>query len=126
MKPGKKALLLLILTIAAAILGACSAKNDETRVYGKLLAVFEEAGYPAALEGVEADAAVPIYNASVWKRLKAGEESALVYFDESNRADYLLTMIDQTPYTVCTHYGQRFILLYQGTNPDFTAFLEKL
>lgn len=121
----KRALMLLILALAAALCG-CAQKQSDDQLYHKLLTVFSEAGYAAALEELPPETSVPIYDASVWKALKAGEETVLVYFDESNRADYLLTMLDQEKAGYATHFGQRFVLCYTGENAELKAFLETI
>ena len=125
MKRKWAALLLLLPTLAVALCG-CASKQKNDQVYQQLLTAFADAGYAAVLEAPPQDAPIPIYNASVWKALQTGEDTVLVYFDESNRADYLLTMIDQEQYGYATHAGQRFILVYNGENAALKAFLETL
>jgi len=59
---------------------------------------------------------VPIYKASSWKKLMLSDEEVLVYFDESNRADYLVSGIDPAGYSFVGPFGLRFVLVYQGAD----------
>ena len=58
----------------------------------------------------------PIYNPSAWCVLQVDGEEVWVYFDESNRADYLSQSIADAYDHVVT-IGMRYILVYNGENP---------
>lgn len=64
-----------------------------------------------------------IYKPSAWQTLLVDGEAVYVYFDESNRADYLLEGIDTDIYGYATRYGLRYVLNYRG---DSEAVLEAL
>ena len=91
MKMKKKCLLALVLLATALCLCSCKENPTGEELFGKLVGHFASSGFTCVLEPVEAGRAVPIYNASVWYSLKLDGEEVLVYFDESNRADYLST-----------------------------------
>ena len=55
-----------------------------------------------------------------------GKETVLVYFDESNRADYLSGLIDKDEYGRVAHFGLRFVLVYDGSDPDVLDVLDAM
>ena len=122
----KKIFLLILLACTALTLNGCRENPSEEKLYAKLLDHFERRGFTCILSEAEADRNVPIYNASAWRRLTVDEEDILVYFDESNRADYLLDGIDQTPYTYAGRMRLRFVLLYAGENESLLEALRAL
>ncbi|MDD3335938.1 MAG: hypothetical protein PHI98_10550 [Eubacteriales bacterium] len=122
----KRELLVLILLLLLPLFCSCKQNPTEEQLYAKLLKAFEDAGYSCVLEELPSDAPVGIYNATVWKRLRVGQEEVQVYFDESNRADYLLTFVDEDVYGYTTCFGQRFVLVYHGTDEALLAFLKQL
>ena len=69
---------------------------------------------------------MPIYNASVWYTLFLSGEEVLVYFDESNRADYLSAQIDEEDWGTVARFGLRFILVYEGENPEILSVLQEM
>lgn len=126
----KKFSLLALLLLTALLLCGCKQNPSQEQLYAKLLSHFEERGYTCALTPLaDADpqAKVPIYNATVWQRLMLdGKETVLVYFDESNRADYLSGLIDKDEYGRVAHFGLRFVLVYDGSDPDVLDVLDAL
>jgi len=125
----KKGALLILLALALLTLGSCKQNPSEEKLFSKLIGRFESAGYECALSKLEEsdpERDVPIYNASVWHRLMADGEEILVYFDESNRADYLSGLIDEEKYGYVTRFGLRFVLVYQGDDADVLKVLESL
>lgn len=114
MRAGKRAALAAICLSALFLL--CGCKQNPKNLYAKLLSHFEERGYSCELAPLsDAERDVPIYNAGAWMSLLLnGEEEVLVYFDESNRADYLSGRIDEEQYGLATRFGLRFVLVYQG------------
>ena len=103
--------------LLAAVLSGCASNPSEEELFAKLIGHFTQRGYtceltPLAEEDPHRD--VPIYNASVWHRLMVDGEEVLVYFDESNRADYLSAPIDEGLYGQVERFGLRFVVVYQG------------
>ena len=122
----KKTLLLILMLCAVAALNGCKGNPSEEQLYSKLLSHFARHGFTFTLSEIAEDRSVPIYHASAWRKLTADQEEVLVYFDESNRADYLLDGIDQTPYTYAGRMRLRFILLYEGENEALLEALREL
>lgn len=120
---GRLALTALLLAVLA-LLSACKANPSEEELYARLFAHFQSAGYTCELAAVDEGRDVPIYNASVWRSLVLnGAEEVLVYFDESNRADYLASRIDTASYGYITRFGLRFVLMYQGSDEGVASAL---
>jgi len=119
------------LMLAALLLGLCSCKQNPTEqeLFSKLIAHFEDRGYSCTLSRLADDQPnrdVPIYKASAWHRLMAGEEEVLVYFDESNRADYLSEPIDESVYGHVSRFGLRFVVVYPGEDAGMMEVLESM
>ena len=53
------------------------------------------------------------------------DEEVLVYFDESNRADYLSEPIDET-YGHVARFGLRFVVVYPGMDEGVIEALESM
>ena len=117
---------LALIALTLGLLCGCQKTVTDEERFHKLIDVFTEAGYPCALQDLPDDTPVGIYNASVWKALNVNGQTVLVYFDESNRADYLFSMIDQETYGYATYWGQRFVLNYSGTDEALLTFLKTL
>lgn len=121
MRRGKRAALGALCLAMALLLCGCKQNPPPEKLYAKLLAHFEDRGYACELMPVaDAERDVPIYNASAWSSLwltgeGAEREEVLVYFDESNRADYLSEGIGEESGFV-TRFGLRFVLAYQGSD----------
>ena len=113
MKKTKRLALLL-----AALLPLLCACQKQSQPYQKLLAYFENLGYTCQLAPLaDENQTVPIYRASAWQTLTLnGAEQVLVYFDESNRADYLAAGIDPQAYGCVSRFGLRFVLVYDGAD----------
>ena len=105
---------------------ACKKSQSPEQLSQKLRDRFQSAGYVCELSPADENTDVPIYRASVWQILRIKDESILLYFDESNRADYLCTLIDAQTDGYVTHFGQRYVLCYAGTDERLLAFLETL
>lgn len=110
----KKCLLALLLLLTALCLCACKENPTGEELFAKLIDHFASRGFTCSLEPAQDGHDVPIYNASVWYSLKLNGEEVLVYFDESNRADYLSAPIDREKYGYVTRFGLRFVLVYAG------------
>lgn len=126
MKLFKRVFLLLSLLFCLVALTGCFRATALRDPYAQIVEVFSGAGYAATLEDAREDVPVGIYNASVWKALRLGDETVMVYFDESNRAEYLANLIDESPFDVVTSYGQRYVLTYSGSDEALISFLEEL
>lgn len=129
MRRGKRRTLGVICLAALVLLcGGCKQNPSQERLYSKLLAHFEERGYACELAPLaDAERDVPIDSASAWTSLWLdNEHEILVYFDESNRADYLSGRIDQDQYGLVTRFGLRFVLIYQGDDENVVKALEKI
>lgn len=122
----KRYAITLLIILSCFTLSGCKQNPTQEQLYQKLFAAFEDAGYSCTLTDVPEGVTVGIYDTTVWKALKVGDEQVLVYFDESNRADYLTTMIDEADYTCVTHFGQRFVLTYHGQDEKLIKLLEAM
>jgi len=122
----KKAGLWILLICMLAALNGCRQNPTEEELFAKLVDHFVSRGYTCRIEAVPEEQNVPIYKASAWRRLMLDDEEVLVYFDESNRADYLLDGIDQTPYTYAGRMRLRFLVLYEGQDPGVLDALAQL
>lgn len=109
------------------LLALCSCKQNPTQeqLYAKLLTYFERQGYQCSLSPAPEELDAPIYKPQVWQCLTLNnQETVLVYFDESNRADYLSEGIDPEAYGYVTRFGLRFVLVYQGEDEGVLNVLE--
>lgn len=123
----KRMILLSVLVICCALLCACKQNPTEEVLFAKLLDHFQQRGYSCTLSRVEDTGRdVPIYKASVWHSLMLDGEEVLVYFDESNRADYLSEPIDESVYGHKARMGLRFVLVYPGENEGIVQALKEL
>lgn len=122
----KRIYLLLMLVCMLPMLCACHENPPQEKLYSKLFAHFESFGFSCELQPVEADRDVPIYKASAWQKLMLDGEEVLVYFDDSNRADYLSEPIDETVYGHVTRFGLRFVLVYPGDDAGVLEALEAI
>ena len=88
---------------------------------------FENGGFSVSLSEVSDGTPVAIGENSRWKALntESGDE-VLVYFDDSNRAEYLAGMVEPGPYGQIFWYGQRYILTYAGSGQALLEFLHSL
>jgi len=120
----KKRILLAMLALLCMLLSACKENPTQEELYAKLLNHFEQRGYSCTLAPLaDAQRDVPIYKASAWQSLHLNGEEVLVYFDESNRADYLSTFVDEEVFGRTWRFGLRFVLVYAG---DDSRVLEAL
>ena len=125
----KKYWICLWLTVLLLTLCSCKQNPTEQELFSKLIAHFEDRGYTCTLsrlEEVDPDRDVPIYRASVWHRLMAGEEELRVYFDESNRADYLSEPIDESAYGHVSRFGLRFVVVYPGEDAGVIEAMDSM
>jgi len=109
--------LLWMLSLLMLCLCACRQNPSEEQLFSKLMTHFEERGYSCTLSRLsdtQPDRDVPIYKAEAWHRLMVDGEEVLVYFDESNRADYLSEPIDKSVYGHVSRFGLRFVIVYPG------------
>lgn len=123
--PQKVCLAALLLTLCC-MLCACGQNPSDEKLYAKLFHHFESRGFACRLLPLEEGREVPIYKASVWQSLMVNEEEILLYFDESNRADYLSDSIDRETFGYVTRFGLRFILTYNGTDEAVLRALEEI
>ena len=105
----------LLMMCAALVLGGCKQNPTQEQLYARMNAYFQDAGFQYACEPLE-ERPVPIYHSSAWQSLKLDGEEVMVYFDESNRADYLAAGIDASAFTFVGRFGLRFVLVYEGVN----------
>ena len=124
----RKMALLCLLAAVLGMLCSCKVNPSEEQLFEKLLSYFHQQGHAVSVQKLEEGMrTVPIYNSSVWySMLVDGEEEVLVYFDESNRADYLADGIDLTQYSCVTRFGLRFVLVYSGENGKLLQTLEAI
>ena len=118
--------------LAALLLGmifsfsGCKQNPSEQQLYARMTEYFETLGYTCSFSAAEENTEVPIYLSSSWKTLKLDDEEVLVYFDESNRADYLASGIDAETYSFVGRFGLRFVLVYRGANPSVLRALQEM
>lgn len=116
----------LLALICCLLLCSCAQNPTQEKLYAKLLSRFTDAGYTVSMTPVAEDQPVGIADASRWQQLMVGEETVLVYFDESNRADYLKTFVDAEQFGLVTRFGQRFVLTYAGSDEALIALLQDM
>ena len=121
----RKSLMSLLLALCL-LLCACGQNPPAEKLYAKLLGRIADAGYSTTPEPVPEGMPVGFANASHWQRLQLGSETVLVYFDESNRADYLKSFVDPELFSTVTRFGQRFVLAYNGTDETIIRLLKEL
>lgn len=112
----RKAALVALLMCMLALLCGCKQNPSEEKLYARMTEHFARHGYECVFSPLEEERKVPIYNATAWKTLMLGQEEVLVYFDESNRADYLASGIDPAGYSFVGRFGLRFVLVYEGAD----------
>lgn len=117
---------LAVILSACLLLYACTQNPTQEKLYAKLLSCFADAGYTVSLAPVDDGVPVGIVDTSRWQQLMVGEETVLVYFDESNRADYLKTFVDQEQFGLVTRFGQRFVLTYAGDDAALIQLLQEM
>ena len=125
----KTARLLAWLLLAVTVLTGCKQNPTHAELHQKLIAYFEGCGYTcrlSPLKDVQPDRDVPVYDATVWQLLTLDGEEVLLYFDESNRADYHLSRVDTDVYGHAARFGLRFLLVYPGEDADVIRALESI
>ena len=115
--------MLLLVTLC---LCSCKENPSGEDLFEKLVAHFAGRGFTCALEPVETGRAGPIYTASASRSLKRNGREVLVYFDESNRADYLSGFVDEERYGRVERFGLRFVLVYAGEDPAVHEALDAM
>ncbi len=117
-----------LVAVAVLCLLLCACAKTPQNLYTKLLDRFAQAGYTATLVPVPEGQPVGIMDASYWQQLAIDgiDQPVLVYFDESNRADYLQTFVDASQFGYVTRFGQRFVLSYAGTDAGILTLLQSL
>lgn len=105
---------------------ACHANPPQEQLYSKLLAHFESFGLEGELQPMEPDRTAPIYKPSAWQKLMLNGEEVLVYFDDSNRADYLTTFVDEAVFGPAWRFGLRFVLVYNGDDAEVLEALNAI
>lgn len=129
MRNDKRVAILAVLAISLLLLTACKQNPSEEQLFSKLRQHFEDRGYTfelMPLTEAEVQPKVAIYDASVWTLCSLGEEELLIYFDDSNRADYLGGLIDQEEYGYIGTYGLRFIVNYRGEDAGVIEALDAM
>jgi len=122
----RKAMLAVLLLGMLFILSGCKQNPSEQELYARMRDYFGNLGYTCEFSPTEENSQVPIYLSSSWKTLRLGEEEVLVYFDESNRADYLASGINADAYSYVGRFGLRFVLVYQGTDSGVLQALQAM
>jgi len=127
MHTAKIKLVCLLLSVLC-LLCSCRQNPTEEQLFARLLDHFQSRGFTCTLQKMEDQQRdVPIYKASVWQSLLLdGTEEVLVYFDESNRADYLSAGIDSEAYGLVTRFGLRFVLVYSGQDEAVLSALKEI
>ena len=115
-RKSRKIALIVMLVCVLALLCGCKQNPSEERLYSRMTEHFAKYGYPCSFSALEDGRDVPIYQSSAWKKMLLGQEEVLVYFDESNRADYLSSGIDAEKHGFVGQFGLRFVLVYNGAD----------
>lgn len=121
-------MLACLLAACLALISACAANPPREELYQKLLGYFEGLGYACELSPLsDGGRDVPIAGPDAWDSLLLdGREEVLVYFDESNRADYLSGRVEAESYGLATRFGLRFVLVYGGEDEGVREALENI
>lgn len=126
MKRIKQMLLAAMLAAVVVVLCACHKNPAQEQLYSKLINHFENHGFSCALQPLQEDRAAPIYKASAWQSLLVNGEEVLVYFDDSNRADYLMNFVDEETFGPAWRFGLRFVLVYGGNDAQLLNALNAI
>ncbi len=127
MKRVKSAFLVFLLMICPALLTGCFRATALKDPYAQIKQVFENGGFSVSVSALSDGTPVAIGDVSRWKALRTEDgEEVLVYFDDSNRAEYLAGMAEQGPYGQIFWYGQRYVLTYAGSSQALLEFLHSL
>ena len=126
MKPTKRMLLSGMLAVILLAVCACHANPPHEQLYSRLFAHFEQYGFACKLAPLDPEREVPIYKASAWQTLLLNMEEVLLYFDDSNRADYLSTFVDETVFGPVWRFGLRFVLVYNGCDTNVLEALNAI
>lgn len=104
MKANRSRALVCLLAACLGLVCACAANPPREVLCQKLLDYFENLGYACELSPLaDSGRDVPIAGPEAWDSLMLdGREEVLVYFDESNRADYLSGRVDTERYGLAT------------------------
>lgn len=127
-KANRSRALVCLLAACLGLVCACAANPPREELYQKLLDYFENLGYACELSPLaDSGRDVPIAGPEAWDSLMLdGREEVLVYFDESNRADYLSGRVDTERYGLATRFGLRFVLVYGGADEGVREALETI
>ena len=117
----------VLLFLCLILLTGCFHATALKDPYRQIMQAFETGGFPVSLAEVSAETSVAIGETARWKALRTEEgEEILVYFDDSNRAEYLAGMVEPGVYGAIFWYGQRYILTYAGSSEPLLDFLKTL
>ena len=122
----RKTMLAALLLGMLFLLSGCKQNPSEQQLYARMTEYFETRGYTCSFSAAEKNTEVPIYLPSAWKTLMLDAEEVLVYFDESNRADYLASGINAEDYSFVGQFGLRFVLVYRGADPGVLQALHAM
>ena len=122
----KRLLLGALMAVVLCTACACHSNPTQEQLYSKLFAHFESRGFTCRLLPLEEDRTVPIYRAKAWNALMLGDEEVLVYFDDSNRSDYLSAFVDEETFGQVWQFGLRFVLVYNGESADVLSALNEI
>lgn len=127
-KANRSRTLVCLLAACLGLVCACAANPPREELYQKLLDYFENLGYACELSPLaDSGRDVPIAGPEAWDSLVLdGREEVLVYFDESNRADYLSGRVNTERYGLATRFGLRFVLVYGGADEGVREALEAI
>lgn len=127
MKRVKSVFLPFLLVLCLGLLTGCFRATALKEPYAQIMQAFENGGFSVSLSEVSDGTPVAIGENSRWKALntESGDE-VLIYFDDSNRAEYLAGMVEPGPYGQIFWYGQRYILTYAGSSQALLEFLHSL
>ena len=114
-------LVILILLVATS----CQKQISLEQRYDEVISYFASRGINGRIDDAKENQRVAIYLPSAWKVFTYNNEEILVYFDESNRADYLSSIVDSSVFPYVANMGLRYVFTYSGNNneiiQEFTA-----
>ena len=122
----RKCVVFFMLLCVLMLMCSCKQNPSDSELRARLTGYFSDCGFECGFAALEEEREVPIYQSSAWQKLLLDGEEVLLYFDESNRADYLTQGIDRSQYSFAGHFGLRFVLVYEGENAQVLKALEEM
>lgn len=104
-----------LLVLCLLLFTGCMTRTSPEHLSDKLRAYLQDAGFSIVISPMDESREAPIYKPKAWECWSLDGEELLVYFDESNRADYLSSGIDPK-FGQAWRFGLRYVLVYAGSD----------